>query len=131
MGCRNLSLDDSMKNNIKTARKKYVQSSRDANNNVIKGLKKRVLESSHKTLKEDKKMKELEKKKLQIEKQEEEIKLKHAQMKSHLKQAQSLMEDSEKMSKFLCTEKKNLEKAEKQVQKKYSNPHVIKGLKKI
>ena len=76
-------------------------------------------------------MKELEKKKLQIEKQEEEIKLKHAQMKGHLKQAQSLMEDFEKISKFLCTEKKNLEKAEKQVQKKYSNPHVIKWLKKI
>lgn len=122
--CLNLSLDDSMKNSIKTARKKYVQSSREANNNGIKGLKKRVLESSHKTLKEDKKMKELEKKKLQIEKQEEEIKLKHAQMKGHLKQAQSLMEDSEKMSKFLCTEKKNLEKAEKQVQKKSIQIHM-------
>ena len=61
---------------------------------------------------------EIKRKKLQIENQEVEIKLKQSKIKMHLEQAHTLMEDSEKMSKFLSTEKIILENAEKQIEEK-------------
>ena len=117
--CLSFSLDDSMMTSIRIARSKYVQRLSDESdeNENNKCIHKRILEDSSESLKGNKKLKEIERKKLQIEKQEEEIKLKQSQIKMFLEQAHSLMEDSEKMSKFLCTEKASLEKAEKQVQK--------------
>ena len=115
--CLSFSLDHSMMNSIRAASSRYFQRQSDEEETNIKSLHKRVLEDTSESLKGNKKLKELERKKLQIEKQEEEMKLKRSQIKMLLEQAHNLMEDSEKMSKFICSEKTNLEKAEKQVQK--------------
>ena len=116
--CLNFSLDDSMMNNVRTAHSKYVQNVSKKTDESDKSIQKRILEDSNESLKGNKRLREIKRKKLQIENQEEEIKLKQSKIKMHLEQAHTLMEDSEKMSKFLSTEKIILENAEKQIEEK-------------
>ena len=98
--------------NILSSHSKYVQRTTSNEINNESCIHKRILDNANQTFKENKKLKKFEIKKLQIEEQEKAIRKKQAQAKLLIEQANSLMEDTQNMSKFLSKEKVQLENAD-------------------
>ncbi|CAL4104344.1 unnamed protein product [Meganyctiphanes norvegica] len=115
--CLNFKIDSSMMACINVTHSKYVKrTTSDKNDKCIQCIHRRILEDAKKTLEGNKKMKTIEVKKMNIEKQKEAIKLNQLKSKMLLEKAHLLIKNSEKKSNFLKKEKKELDKAEKQLQ---------------
>ena len=114
--CTDLTIDDSMMYHIKASHSNYRERNLERNKTSDGVTEERLSKEVKKQYNRNKKLKAIEDKEAQLQKQDDVVKTNEIKALSLLKEAQSIMQDSQQMNKTILKEREKLQKSKSRIE---------------